>query len=151
MKFGRQLDSDHIPLQHFFIVLEHVLRHGVRPKKVKFAHLIVMIILWKKIKGTSWAEKRVVGFTAENWEAWCWSCWHYCKCSRSSNSEDSCRSSTSMAQTGSYAGQLQIYNCSDPKAEIPLIFLFFLTLPLLQASHFPKSLLGSLHSPTWWY
>ena len=35
LKFGRQLDSDHIPLQHFFIVLEHVLRHGVRPKKVE--------------------------------------------------------------------------------------------------------------------
>ena len=34
LKFGRQLDSDHIPLQHFFIVLEHVLRHGLRPKKV---------------------------------------------------------------------------------------------------------------------
>lgn len=34
LKFGRQLDSDHIPLQHFFIVLEHVLKHGVRPKKV---------------------------------------------------------------------------------------------------------------------
>jgi len=33
LKFGRQLDSDHIPLQHFFIVLEHVLKHGVRPKK----------------------------------------------------------------------------------------------------------------------
>jgi len=33
LKFGRQLDSDHIPLQHFFIVLEHVLRHGLRPKK----------------------------------------------------------------------------------------------------------------------
>lgn len=32
-KFGRQLDSDHIPLQHFFIVLEHVLRHGLKPKK----------------------------------------------------------------------------------------------------------------------
>lgn len=29
------LDSDHMPLQHFFIVLEHVLRHGLRPKKVK--------------------------------------------------------------------------------------------------------------------
>lgn len=27
------LDSDHLPLQHFFIVLEHVLRHGLRPKK----------------------------------------------------------------------------------------------------------------------
>ena len=34
MRFGRQLDSDHIPLQHFFIVLEHVLKHGLKPKKV---------------------------------------------------------------------------------------------------------------------
>ena len=35
LRFGRQLDSDHIPLQHFFIVLEHVLRHGLKPKKVR--------------------------------------------------------------------------------------------------------------------
>jgi RUN and FYVE domain-containing protein 1 len=34
LKFGRQLDGDHIPVQHFFIVLEHILRHGLRPKKV---------------------------------------------------------------------------------------------------------------------
>ena len=34
LKFGRQLDSDHIPLHHFFIVLEHVLKHGLKPKKV---------------------------------------------------------------------------------------------------------------------
>lgn len=27
------LDTEHLPLQHFFIVLEHVLRHGLRPKK----------------------------------------------------------------------------------------------------------------------
>lgn len=33
LRFGRQLDSDHMPLQHFFIVLEHVLRHGLKPKK----------------------------------------------------------------------------------------------------------------------
>lgn len=33
LKFGRNLDSDHMPLQHFFIVLEHVLRHGLKPKK----------------------------------------------------------------------------------------------------------------------
>ena len=39
LKFGRQLDSDHIPLQHFFIVLEHVLKHGVRPKKVMFKEI----------------------------------------------------------------------------------------------------------------
>ena len=34
VRFGRQLDSDHIPLQHFFIAVEHVLRHGLKPKKV---------------------------------------------------------------------------------------------------------------------
>ncbi|XP_066156266.1 RUN and FYVE domain-containing protein 2 isoform X1 [Euwallacea fornicatus] len=33
LKYGRMLDSDHMPLQHFFIVLEHVLRHGLKPKK----------------------------------------------------------------------------------------------------------------------
>ncbi|XP_055377165.1 protein RUFY3-like isoform X2 [Condylostylus longicornis] len=33
LRYGRMLDSDHLPLQHFFIVLEHVLRHGLRPKK----------------------------------------------------------------------------------------------------------------------
>ncbi|KAK8401959.1 hypothetical protein O3P69_001214 [Scylla paramamosain] len=33
LKFGRQLDSDSVPLQHFFIVLEHVLRHGLKPKR----------------------------------------------------------------------------------------------------------------------
>lgn len=35
LRFGRMLDSDHVPLQHFFIVLEHVLRHGLKPKKVR--------------------------------------------------------------------------------------------------------------------
>ncbi|XP_052266712.1 RUN and FYVE domain-containing protein 2-like isoform X3 [Dreissena polymorpha] len=33
MAHGRMLDDDHAPLQQFFIVLEHVLRHGLRPKK----------------------------------------------------------------------------------------------------------------------
>lgn len=33
IRYGRMLDSDHLPLQHFFIVLEHVLRHGLKPKK----------------------------------------------------------------------------------------------------------------------
>ena len=38
MKFGRQLDSDHIPLQHFFIVMEHILKHGFQPKKALIGH-----------------------------------------------------------------------------------------------------------------
>ncbi|KAL7638447.1 UNVERIFIED_CONTAM: hypothetical protein RMT77_011017 [Armadillidium vulgare] len=33
LKYGRMLDSDSVPLQHFFIVLEHVLRHGLKPKR----------------------------------------------------------------------------------------------------------------------
>ncbi|XP_052773317.1 RUN and FYVE domain-containing protein 2-like isoform X1 [Mya arenaria] len=33
MAHGRMLDDDHEPLQQFFIVLEHILRHGLRPKK----------------------------------------------------------------------------------------------------------------------
>ncbi|XP_070503242.1 protein RUFY3 isoform X4 [Chironomus tepperi] len=33
LRYGRQLDSDHLPLQHFFIILEHILRHGLKPKK----------------------------------------------------------------------------------------------------------------------
>ena len=39
ISFGRQLDSDFIPLQHFFVVLEHVLRHGFKPKKVTFIYI----------------------------------------------------------------------------------------------------------------
>ena len=29
---GRMIDDDHVPLQQFFVVLEHVLRHGVKRK-----------------------------------------------------------------------------------------------------------------------
>lgn len=32
MAHGRMLDDDHEPLQQFFVVLEHVLRHGLRRK-----------------------------------------------------------------------------------------------------------------------
>lgn len=34
LHYGRMLDSDHLPLQHFFIIIEHVLGHGLRIKKV---------------------------------------------------------------------------------------------------------------------
>ncbi|XP_021347524.1 RUN and FYVE domain-containing protein 2-like isoform X4 [Mizuhopecten yessoensis] len=30
---GRMLDDEHVPLQQFFVVLEHVLRHGIKPRK----------------------------------------------------------------------------------------------------------------------
>lgn len=34
LRHGRNLEPEHPPLQHFFIVLEHAMRHGLRPKKV---------------------------------------------------------------------------------------------------------------------
>ncbi|KAJ8318467.1 hypothetical protein KUTeg_003558 [Tegillarca granosa] len=37
MSHGRMLDDDHVPLQQFFVVLEHVLRHGLKPKKGIFS------------------------------------------------------------------------------------------------------------------
>lgn len=45
LRYGRMLDSDHMPLQHFFIVLEHVLRHGLRPKKVIQKRRILMYFI----------------------------------------------------------------------------------------------------------
>lgn len=34
MMFAQQLDSDFVPVQHFLIVIEHVLRHGLKNRKV---------------------------------------------------------------------------------------------------------------------
>lgn len=33
LRFGRIVDSDNIPQEHFFTVLEHILRHGLKSKK----------------------------------------------------------------------------------------------------------------------
>ncbi|XP_065568670.1 RUN and FYVE domain-containing protein 1-like isoform X2 [Artemia franciscana] len=30
---GKTLDEEHAPLRHFFLVLEHILKHGLRPRK----------------------------------------------------------------------------------------------------------------------
>ena len=32
---GRMLDDDHVPLQQFFVVLEHILRHGIKREYLK--------------------------------------------------------------------------------------------------------------------
>lgn len=49
VRYGRMLDSDHLPLQHFFIVIEHVLGHGLRTKKVILTNPIVAIpVVWIK-------------------------------------------------------------------------------------------------------
>lgn len=52
LKYGRMLDSDHMPLQHFFIVLEHVLRHGLKPKKVN--------LLIKTLSNIFFASKSII-------------------------------------------------------------------------------------------
>lgn len=33
LSFGRTLDSDYPPLQQFFVVMEHCLKHGLRGKR----------------------------------------------------------------------------------------------------------------------
>lgn len=33
LSFGRTLDSDYPPLQQFFVVMEHCLKHGLKGKK----------------------------------------------------------------------------------------------------------------------
>ena len=48
--FGMYYDGDLFiswwwSFQHFFIVLEHVLRHGLRPKKVFWAQIMIMMIV----------------------------------------------------------------------------------------------------------
>ena len=35
LKHGRMIDDDHAPLQQFFVVLEHALRHGVKRESPK--------------------------------------------------------------------------------------------------------------------
>lgn len=44
LRYGRMLDSDHLPLHHFFIVLEHVMRHGLKPKKVIIKDIFVCVM-----------------------------------------------------------------------------------------------------------
>lgn len=46
VRYGRMLDSDHLPLQHFFIVIEHVLGHGLRTKKVKINGIYIATTEW---------------------------------------------------------------------------------------------------------
>jgi len=47
MKYAQQLDSDFLPVQHFFIVMEHILRHGFKDKKVSNEKVIGLIIVVK--------------------------------------------------------------------------------------------------------
>lgn len=54
MKYGRMLNSDHMTLQHFFIVLEHVVRHGLRPKKVSHCSFVTTLML----ECTKWGISR---------------------------------------------------------------------------------------------
>ena len=37
LSHGRMLDDDHVPLQQFFVVLEHVLRHGIKREYIRLS------------------------------------------------------------------------------------------------------------------
>ena len=39
LSFGRTLDSDYPPLQQFFVVMEHCLKHGLKGTAVSTKHL----------------------------------------------------------------------------------------------------------------
>lgn len=63
LRYGRMLDSDHMPLQHFFIVLEHVLRHGLKPKKVrKSVCTNSRRFIWCFLLGFTRTKERIVGY-----------------------------------------------------------------------------------------
>lgn len=65
LRYGRMLDSDHMPLQHFFIVLEHVLRHGLRPKKVWYIKISdVQFVFNENFVGTFGSKERALGYIA---------------------------------------------------------------------------------------
>lgn len=68
LRYGRMLDSDHMPLQHFFIVLEHVLRHGLRPKKVTGVFGNVSYVSLLKFLGLAGTQKRIMGYFANGGE-----------------------------------------------------------------------------------
>lgn len=60
LRYGRMLDSDHLPLHHFFIVLEHVMRHGLKPKKVgKMFNRITQITVTSEV--TCWISREHCG------------------------------------------------------------------------------------------
>lgn len=40
LSFGRTLDSDYPPLQQFFVVMEHCLKHGLRGKKEQACKMV---------------------------------------------------------------------------------------------------------------
>ena len=42
LKHGRMIDDDHAPLQQFFVVLEHALRHRIKRKCIRaFASMLI--------------------------------------------------------------------------------------------------------------
>lgn len=40
LSFGRTLDSDYPPLQQFFVVMEHCLKHGLRGKSRRIFQML---------------------------------------------------------------------------------------------------------------
>lgn len=79
LRYGRMLDSDHLPLHHFFIVLEHVMRHGLKPKKVNLvqqkkkpvqnqSEAFRLPYLSSLFSGFTRSEKGVMGYSSNGGE-----------------------------------------------------------------------------------
>ena len=43
LKHGRMIDGEHVPLQQFFVVLEHVFRHGLKREHLILSYLILCL------------------------------------------------------------------------------------------------------------
>lgn len=46
LNLGRTLDSDYAPLQQFFVVMEHCLKHGLKSKPCNLEHRSFQITLF---------------------------------------------------------------------------------------------------------
>ena len=121
MKFGRQLDSDHIPLQHFFIVLEHVLRHGVRPKKVIMT-LSRDASSDNLCSGIVGAQEGVVGPAPEDREARPRGLGHHGECAGPAHCEDGRGPGPGLAEAGADAGE-SLVNISSAIPPLPYSWL----------------------------
>lgn len=57
LNLGRTLDSDYAPLQQFFVVMEHCLKHGLKSKNcicvVFYNSLQFLTVRWERLKCTA--------------------------------------------------------------------------------------------------
>lgn len=76
LSFGRTLDSDYPPLQQFFVVMEHCLKHGLKGEKgrqgsrcKKIPLTVVIIFIYATASSSFWCsvKKSFLGFNKSLW------------------------------------------------------------------------------------